>query len=211
MSRVIFFGDSYTKGHGCLPGYEYYSMKRPHKLWIDLIAEKLNYEKVDYSDTGKSNEDIISNLISFLKGLQSNDIVIVGTTSPTRTHFFLDNKPLNFSGRKAGMTYSQLVKEQQNRLPLAYTEELHSSLSSYVLDVKVPFYNNWDEYYTNIYKSLETIFPKNILIWSYQVWFNFESITEDTQGKLKDSHWSWNGHYQFYNYLIPIINERFFS
>jgi hypothetical protein len=210
MSRVIFFGDSYTKGHGCLPGYEYYNSTPVKAVWTDLIANELGYSKIDFSDTGKSNENIIKGVLDFSKDIKNGDILIVGTTSAVRTSFFIGDKLLNFSGRKARLTYQELVKEQGNRLPSNYTEELHTALCNYVLDVKLPFYDYWDGYYSEIYKSLETIFKKNILVWEYKVWFNFETITEHTQGKIKDGHWSWNGHEQFYNYLIPKLREKFF-
>lgn len=218
MRRIIFFGDSFTKGHGCLEGFDYYNLYPSGKLWVELVAEKFNCSIVNLSGTGKSNEDIIYNVLDFLPNKEKNDIVLIGTTSASRTNFFLkDGSNYNFSGRKATLSYKELSKEINNRPPSLnsginlndFTEVEFDSLSKYVVNIKVPYYDKWDKYYTTLYNNIENLFNSNVHVWSYKIWDKFESISQHTNGKIEDSHWSWNGHKDFANYLIPIIGKKF--
>tara|TARA_B110000858_G_scaffold127384_1_gene144969 strand:- start:208 stop:990 length:783 start_codon:yes stop_codon:yes gene_type:complete len=85
-NKVWFFGDSFTYGHGCHPGYEYYERypKIREKTWTDLISEKLNLEQVNMGISGNSNAYILKQLIENLKNFKSGDYIFLTNTLPVR-------------------------------------------------------------------------------------------------------------------------------
>ena len=45
-----------------------------------------------------------------------------------------------------------------------------------------------------------------VLFWSYKLWYppenTFQTIWEQTEGEIKNGHWSWTGHKQMSEYII---------
>jgi hypothetical protein len=49
-----------------------------------------------------------------------------------------------------------------------------------------------------------------VLFWSYKLWYPpnniFQTIWDDTEGDIKNGHWSWLGHKQMSEYIIGEIS-----
>ena len=90
------FGDSFTWGHGCRPGWgfentdnpipEYYAKykKEGDKVWIEWLGEWLNEDIKNVSQSGASNDKIFDWVLDNFEQIKENDKVIIGMTSWAR-------------------------------------------------------------------------------------------------------------------------------
>ena len=90
------FGDSFTWGHGCRPGWgfentdnpipEYYVKykKEGDKVWIEWLGEWLNEDIKNVSQSGASNDKIFDWVLDNFEQIKENDKVIIGMTSWAR-------------------------------------------------------------------------------------------------------------------------------
>ena len=111
MGKLWTFGDSFTEGHGCNYGVNnnfsninknsYYYKKYGEyidfnkKIWPELLSDLLNLELVNLGRNGLSNEWIADNIITNIKKISVNDIVILQTSTSGRYDFpFLKEKSI---------------------------------------------------------------------------------------------------------------------
>ena len=90
------FGDSFTWGHGCRPGWgfghtdspihEYYikHKKEGDKVWIEWLGEWLKEDINNVSQSGASNDKIFDWVLDNFEQIKENDKVIIGMTSWAR-------------------------------------------------------------------------------------------------------------------------------
>ena len=64
-------------------------------------------------------------------------------------------------------------------------------------------------YFLSVFISLfESLRGTACHYWSWKLRDKFESIRHHTKNKVKDDHWSWNGHQQFYEFMKGVVSER---
>jgi hypothetical protein len=125
MGKLWCFGDSYTAGHGCrfeqigiyskedersyyYNGYKNY-IDFDKKIWPDLVSDSLKLELVNLGKNGLSNEWIADNIITNIKDISKNDIVILQTSLPGRYDFPFKKEKTLLGSPKDGQSYKDYI------------------------------------------------------------------------------------------------------
>lgn len=203
MNKLWTFGDSFTEGYN--PFYEwsekYIEWKgyKP-KVYGEIIAEELGYELVNRGLGGSSNQTILERICDSIDKIKSDDLVIVGWSSPIRIR--LVDKWGNWQHIhpatidkiiKIGEVSPESISEiLENRYHLKYCQEV-------------------DSWVKLINKSLN---ENQIIHWKYHIEkINVHTITEkeniykETDGLINDGHYSENGQKEVANELIKIFKS----
>ena len=187
--RLWTFGDSFTYGYMCEPGYEYFDMFPPKKIWPELLSDYMGFELKNISEPGLSNHEITKNLITNLKDIKKGDMVIVSDSSPFRLLSF----------KKEDLKWDNVF------MPL-YEDKV---IVDYLHQEILPYEESWTNYNREIVISLfESLQGTACHYWSWKLRDKFESIRQHTKDKIEDDHWSWNGHQQFYEFIKGVVSER---
>ena len=187
--RLWSFGDSFTYGYMCKPGSEYFDMFPPKKIWPELLSDYMGFELKNISEPGLSNHDITKNLITNLKDIKKGDMVIVSDSSPFRLLSF----------KREDLKWDNVF------MPL-YEDKV---IVDYLHQEILPYEESWTNYNREIVISLfESLQGTACHYWSWKLRDKFESIRHHTKNKVKDDHWSWNGHQQFYEFMKGVVSER---
>jgi hypothetical protein len=166
------------------------------KFFGQFVSEDLN---MDYEiltkgifDNYKMIELFVDNMDRFNEG----DIISFGWTATARIRFVDEStnqwEVINSRGMKGdvfkGMTVSTLSEIAVNRDHELYTKEL----------IK------WTKL---INKSLPNV---SIIHWTWtnNSYFRYERISDETEKKINDLHWSENGHRQFADWFIGVHNKQ---
>lgn len=102
MSKLWTFGDSFTFGHGCkkIDDNEFsnynltYSdyINNTKSIWPEYVAEKLNFELLNYGTNGLSNDYILDNVLKQFLNFKKEDIIIIQTSTSARYDFPFSKK-----------------------------------------------------------------------------------------------------------------------
>jgi len=200
------FGDSYTEQFkvpvSTIKEYIDYKGYTP-KNYIDIISENLNYEVKNLGKGATSNRTILSSFINVLDEVKENDILIFGWTSPNRfriisNDLFYDvvspdkiHLPIDYINEYSEQTIVEIATMRFNFIFL-------SEICEYIKWIKKTFPNNkiinWTWCHFN-----EPSYPNQINFlkdyYSELVHYgNIEDIITETNGKVKDFHYSERGH-----------------
>ena len=190
-----FFGDSFTNGDGCTPEDPYYKKYPNGKLWTTIVSSYLGMNEKNISRGGCSNQYLLNKLILNFPNFVEGDFVIVSDTIPTRTLWYDDNNEQRHS----------IIEES-----IFGGENTDEAILNYITEQLVPHEKEWENFYLNQYEILlkELSYNRNVrvLFWSYKLWYppenTFQTIWEQTEGEIKNGHWSWLGHKQMSEYII---------
>ena len=166
------------------------------KFFGHFVSEDLN---MDYEiltkgifDNYKMIELFVDNMDRFNEG----DIISFGWTATSRLRFVNEStnqwEVINARGMTGdvfqGMTVSTLSEIAANRDHKLYLKEL----------IKLTKLIN---------KSLPNV---SIIHWTWtnNSYFHYERISDETENKLNDLHWSENGHRQFADWFIGVHNKQ---
>ncbi len=111
MARLWTFGDSFTAGHGCTYNTngsalnpntnDYYTRTYKdyidinRKIWVDIVSNHFNLELKNMAKNGMSTESIADSSLKHLPEIESDDVVILQTSTIGRFDFpFLKEKTL---------------------------------------------------------------------------------------------------------------------
>lgn len=196
MKRAYFFGDSFVYGNECRPGDSYYQLKTPEKLFTTILSNKWNCQECNYGFNGASNEIIIHQATKYLQYINEGDYYIIIPTSACRYnwvdekttywHNFPPNTVIPIDNKSLMEIYDKRIKKEW------YLQKFYHSIYISIISVA---------------KRLGAkIFYDDSLCWFYEdngrvAKSKFETIEQDTNGKIKDAHFSWNGHKQFADYI----------
>lgn len=223
MNKLWCFGDSFTYGHGCRPGYEYFD-KGIHPagtIWTTLIAKSLSLEEVNLGIPGNAMPNILNQIIYNLKNFKKGDHIILTNTLPIRVMY------PNIERTKIEHLTTDLLlypdnpmhlKEHKDHLKLRFKrKEDRYDIVNYISSAVLPNTQLWLNHYTNQLIEVQNYllkFEMEVFFWDYSIWnspksyLNFETIDYDTKGKIKDGHWSWQGHKDFAEYLLKRISKK---
>jgi len=127
MGKLWCFGDSFTAGHGCrfelIGNYSkeneksyYFNMYKNYidfdkKIWPELLSDSLKLTLVNLGKNGSSNEWIADNIITNIKNISVNDVVILQTSNIGRYDFpFKKEKSLLGSPKTGEHTKDYIIK-----------------------------------------------------------------------------------------------------
>ena len=217
MNTLWCFGDSFTAGHGCKPGDEYYEYidNRDSKIWPEILATELQATLSNKGIRGSSNSYILKELLNNLTKFKKKDIVIISDTLPIRTNTYSSHltniAPLTtealtniYNKDRDYVKFGFFKNHNEQKLYLDY-------ISTFIL----PYEKYWDKYYLDqIFNTVDFLNTLNIqtYFWSHKVWTGeqplYRRIVDDTSGKIKDNHWSFAGHQDFSSYLLERIKTK---
>lgn len=195
MKTCWFFGDSFTRGDNCHKGNPYYELtyKEGCKRWTEIVSEHLGCIEENHAWGGNSNTHILYQLISESSNIKSGDYVFVGDTRACRVMYFDKGE----------------IRNAINDTLLDYTRGKISSILEYIVDVIIPYEDEYSKYYETQMKGvLELLKLKGVntlYIKHTDYWFplsKIHTITKDTNGKIKDAHYSWKAHKKMAGIII---------
>lgn len=195
---IYFFGDSFTKGDGCNPGFEYYNLpsELPKKKWTEIVSDKLNEPTKNFGKSGAGSQWIYNKLTYYLDVFKPNDYIFV-----TDSIFIRQLGIVKDRVETVGPSYQFETKEREEGNTLNLIYNIH------------PFESQWNAYYIKHFEKIEKYLNSrgvNTLFTHYRE-FMFEpdkymNIVTETSGKIDDNHFSWKGHQQFSEYITNKIN-----
>lgn len=195
MKKCWFFGDSFTRGDNCYKGDSYYELtyKEGCKRWTEIVSEYLGCSEENHAWGGNSNTHILYQLISESSNLQSGDYVFVGDTRACRVPYFEDGE----------------VRNIINDTLLNYKRGKVHTILEYISDVIIPDEIHYETYYEKQFievLNLLKIKGVNTFFWKHtDYWFplnKIHTIAQDTNGKIRDGHYSWKAHKKMANIVI---------
>lgn len=217
MATLWTFGDSFTSGDGCvetLPirdgDLKYYNeyKKLDSDIWPNILGKTIGFNVKNIGKSGASNDYILDSIIDNFDMIESNDVVIIQKTFYQR--FDVPNLNSNeFHTQYGESLYLNAIDLKQN--PYHKDKlEIETILNYGVLfsDNKL-FKERQDKRFEFIKTQLNTKIDK-ILIWDVLdfAYGKIETISQHTEGKIKDYHFSYNGHRAFSELLYKKLYTK---
>ena len=221
MNKSYFFGDSFTFGDGCVlsedRNFEYYNKFPNGKIWTTIVSEFLNTKEINLGISGNSNQNIINQIIENLNNFNNGDYIFISNTRPIRIVH------PNFKVGKITNLTSDLFLQTDNTPEYKEFLKIFFKNKSDQLDVLNYIYsamlNNesmWSDFYDNQFTHLNHFlnslniktFNWHHTMWALDMRCEFETINKNTNGEIKDNHWSWNGHRSFSKYITNRIEKK---
>ena len=215
MNRAWFFGDSFTFGHGCKPGYEYFDNypELRQSTWTDIVSEKLNLEQVNKGIPGNATPYILKQVIENLSNFNKGDFIFLTDTLPVRLVY-----PTKDTKTIQPLTTDIIVwPERNNQRALDRflgTEEERRTVVEFIHQSVMKHFDQWTDYYMNQFIDIQKYLLTtgvHIYTWPYKQWVSpspYERITKATNGEIYDGHWSWLGHKQFSTYILNRVHNK---
>jgi hypothetical protein len=190
MSRLWVFGDSFTAGNGCLHNEAYTKYKESDNdlVWPEIVANTLNFKLINLGMGAYSNDKIIDSIIENYNLINSDDLIIIGSTFYNR---------FDVPNNDGLLTISPTNLPTNEELLLHFVSIMDSDLLKKRHKLRIDFLK-------------QQIIEKGAkcLVWEVETeWTEYENIKIATEGKIKDLHWSYKGHKDFANYVLNIINN----
>ena len=165
------------------------------KVFGDIVAEKLDLELENTNLKGNpsDNTTILSRIITNIDNIKDGDVISIGWTSFER--FRIANTKTN-----------KWVITNPNQIGPLYdiSEQTINEISVNRSDVL--FYYELCEWTDMINK----LFKNNRVIqwtWTQHSVMKCQTITQETNGLLQDSHWSERGHEEFAQFFLDCYNN----
>jgi hypothetical protein len=210
METLWTFGDSFTAGDGCVDtigirdgNYKYYNeyKQSDNDIWPNILGKTIGFNVKNIGKSGASNDYILDSIIDNFDIIESNDVVIIQKTFYQRFDVpKLNNNEFHTQyAEYLDLLSIDLNKNKYNKNKL----EIETILNYGVLFSDNPlFKERQDKRFNFIEKQLRNKANK-ILIWNILDVFNgnIETIGHHTKGKIKDYHFSFNGHKSFSKFL----------
>jgi len=206
MGTLWTFGDSFTFGDGCREDkgirdgdIKYYNEYREldSDIWPNILGKTIGYNVKNMAKSGASNDYILDSIIDNFDMIETNDVIIIQKTFHQR----FDVPKLNSNefhtqyGESLYVLSIDLKTNKYNKDKL----EIETILNYGVLfSDNILFKQRQDKRFNFIEKQLKNKINK-ILIWDMDSDFknSAETILQHTKGKIKDLHFSFNGHTSF--------------
>lgn len=201
------FGDSFTWGHGCRPGWgfghtdnpipEYYikHKKEGDKVWIEWLGEWFNEDTKNIAQSGASNDKIFDWVLDNFEQIKENDKVIIGMTSWARMDIPVYQSWISI----ISMFEDKGEKNLRNHLKNYVSEEKFWDTIidyQYFFSESPLWKDRWEKRFNFIIKELN---KKKCQTISFQIQdpivSSMQTIWQDSD--IFDYHLSFNGHKKF--------------
>lgn len=210
------FGDSMTFGHGCNElcvsetKQEYLPYKKKgDDIWSNHLGKLLNYNVKNLGKNGASNDYILDSIIDNFDEIGNGDVVIINMTLHGRIEVPIGNNTLNVLS-----TYENAIKIIEE----GKSEEEKEKIEA-VINFQYYFSNHqfYKERHRKRFKFIEDRITREkklrfFYIWSLEdddkIYRSFTTIKDDTNGKINDTHFSFNGHLNFAHYLYSLMDSK---
>ena len=206
MATLWTFGDSFTFGDGCREdngirdgGIKYYNEYKQlgSDIWPNILGKTIGFDVKNIGKSGASNDYILDSIIDNFDMISSDDVVIIEKTFYQR----FDVPKLNsneFHTQYGESLYTIDIDLKENK----YNKDKLEIET--ILNYGLLFCDHWlfKERQNKRFRFIETLLKakvNKILIWDIDSDFktSIETILQHTNGKIKDLHFSFNGHKAF--------------
>jgi hypothetical protein len=204
MKTIWVFGDSFstpyedsTIGDWVVPYIEWKGYAP--KTFGDILSERLGINVKHLAKGGVDNDTIFEIIIDSAPLIQKGDIVIIGWSAIAR--FRLANQVkgfttiipnFNFHHNLSFISKNTIEEILVNRSLIGYEKELYDRIK----------FLNW-LFDDMILIQWTPFWHKSIKIWGML----FNTITHETNGQIKDGHYSELGHEQLASKFLEMIND----
>jgi len=193
MSKVIVFGDSFSMDYNVdttnwTGDYQKFK-KNKIKTYPNYVSEYFGYDCENFAHGGDDNYTIFEKFCNNVESIEENDILIIGWGPITRFRVVDDkNQWMSINGKVNLISISDdcLNEISVNRNHIFYEYEIRNWEKLIRYKLKNVFFYSW-------------FWSKDELITKY------ESVETETNGLIKDGHWSENGHREFSKTIIEKI------
>lgn len=205
-NKIWFFGDSVTKGVGCLKGDPYY--QKDKKIFTQIVADKLGMEIKNVSIGGASTDWILHQILVCIKYMRPHDIVVVSNTLPWGTIMFNSGKDKLLPINDLWMANNEFLYNSNEEKDIIF------QFSNLKRKYKEAFYEKFEKEI----QALEPILKKfgvDLYQWDVRIWFDdenlrpydteYESIMKVTNEKIKDGHLSYGAHEKIAQHILNKI------
>lgn len=217
MKTLWTFGDSFTAGDGCTESlairdgdFKYYNeyKKSDSDIWPNLLGKTIGFNTKNIGKSGASNDYILDSIIDNFNEIGPNDIVIIEKTFYQR----FDVPKLNsnqFHTQYAEGLYALSLDLKNNK----YNKdklEIETILNYGILfSDNILFKERQDKRFRFLEGLLKTKVDK-IVVWDVDsdLRKSIETIAQHTEGKIKDYHFSFNGHKAFSDFLYKKLYAK---
>jgi hypothetical protein len=208
MNKIWCFGDSFTAGHGCVEGYDYYHKykKDGDMRWTEHLQNDTEQTVINLGQNGCSNYTIFDTIIDNFQNISKGDYVIIGKTFSGRFEVPYNGKLQNVFS---------LIEKTDDLVKLELSgfnkEMLETVLNFQYYFASDKFYKQrQDRYFQFVLKLLKTtVGVKSVIEWNVddsKFLNSFDTISNDTNLKIVDFHFSFKGHRQFYEWITSQLN-----
>ena len=205
MNTVWTFGDSLTDGFRSNNTWakKYVEWKGYIPLtYGEIISKKLNYKLINLGKGGSDNNTIFESFIKKINNIKDGDIVIIGWSDIVRFRLATKNNEWssfvpNFDNNLTDMeniSNQTIMEISINRLSDVYIDEVNiwiNFIKKTIKNFKVIHWSSFNQGKIN-----------GIFI------FELEQITSETNGVIKDFHFSEKGQKQLSEILLKEINGK---
>ena len=213
MNKLWAFGDSFTAGHGCTSEFEYYQKyyKEGDKLWVELLAEEMGLTLSNIGKSGASNDYIIDSIILNWEKIKKDDFVIIGKTLSHRFDIPIKSEKSVPFGLDNGWITTLDKFENHHSSHFFNKEEFETIVNFCYYFAANPLYKKRQYLrYDFLVKELEQKQIK-VYLWDWtssHIKLKFNTIQMDTNNEIKDFHFSFKGHAEFYKWISKKIKNE---
>lgn len=210
------FGDSMTFGHGCNglcvseTKEEYLQYKKEgDDIWTNHLSRFLNYDVINLGKNGASNDYIFDTILDNFENIKENDIVIINMTLHGRIEVPIGDEIMNVLS-----SYENALKIIRDNMGEENDEKIET-----ILNFQYHFSNHqfYKERHRKRFKFIKDRLKEDkkvrfIYLWSLEdddaIYRSFQTIKDDTRGKINDTHFSFKGHLDFAHYLYSTMDTK---
>jgi hypothetical protein len=216
MGTLWTFGDSMTFGHGCneLCVSETKEEYLPYKkegddVWVNHLGKLLDYEIKNLGKNGASNDYIFDTIIENFDYIGEDDVVIINMTLHGRIEVPIGNEIMN------------VLSSYENAIKIIGESKEEDSIEKIdtVLNFQYHFSNHqfYKERHRKRFRFIKNRLKEDkkikfIYLWSLEddddIYRSFQTIKDDTKGKINDTHFSFKGHLDFAHYLFSTMDVK---
>ena len=203
MKTVWVFGDSFSVDfeNNRIGNFELYKDLKGYypKSWGKLISEELGCEYKNYAFGGWDNYSILQSFCENITEIKPNDLVFVGWAPEIRIRLMSENGQwMCFTGHLndqdwEGIKSYDVSKLISNRIHLSNYSPKEGVLKELL---------SWE----NMIRFTMREMKLHIWRWNNIIDREYQTIQEESDGNIEDTHWSENGHVSYFKDLIKELN-----
>ena len=202
MRTVWVFGDSFSVDfeNNRIGNFELYKDLKGYypKSWGKLISEELGCEYKNYAFGGWDNYSILQSFCENITEIKPNDIVFVGWTPEPRIRITDENGKWRSFNAMAQIDWGGISSDCILDLLLNRVTGEHRESNKGVEEERIA----WE----NMIKFTMKDMILHIWRWSNIIDRGYQTIQEESDGNIEDTHWSENGHVSYFKDLIKELN-----
>jgi hypothetical protein len=202
MRTVWVFGDSFSVDfeNNRIGNFELYKdLKGSYpKSWGKLISEELGCDYKNFAQGGWDNYSILQSFCENITEIKPNDIVFVGWAPEPRIRITDENGKWRSFNVMSQIDWGGISSDCILDLLLNRVTGEHRESNKGVEEERIA----WE----NMIKFTMKDMILHIWRWSNIIDRGYQTIQEESDGNIEDTHWSENGHVSYFKDLIKELN-----